>query len=61
MNSNNKNIEKVTKSLSEDQQLEKLANLLTSHDIRKHLNINGMGYSQVERDIVRLFNIMLKP
>jgi hypothetical protein len=50
----------VGKRPTEEQQLEKLADLLTSHDVRKHLNINGFGYSQVERDIVKLFNNMLK-
>jgi hypothetical protein len=50
----------IGKRPTEDQQLEKLADLLTSHDVRKHLNINSFGYSQVERDIVKLFNNMLK-
>jgi hypothetical protein len=54
--------QKTKKTLpSEDEQLEKLSNLLTSHDVRKYLNINGIGYSQVERDIVKLFNLMFKP
>lgn len=35
--------------------LEKLAKLLEKNDIRKHTCINGVGYSQVERDIVDLF------
>lgn len=39
----------------EDPKLKELADLLEKHGLRKHLNINGFGYSQIERDIVSLF------
>ncbi len=35
--------------------LEQLAVLLEKAGVRKYLNINGFGYSQIERDIVQLF------
>lgn len=40
---------------SEEEMLYKLSELLTKHNVRQHLNINGFGYSQIERDIVSLF------
>ena len=35
--------------------LQKLAELLETRGLRKHLNINNCGYSQIERDIVSIF------
>lgn len=35
--------------------LNKLVEVLEKADVRKHICINGFGYSQVERDIVSLF------
>jgi len=40
---------------SKEHYLEKLATLLESKGIRKHTCINGIGHSQIERDIVDLF------
>ena len=39
------------------EKLEKLAEFLESRGVRKYLNVNDCGYSQIERDIVALFPI----
>lgn len=38
-----------------DEKLQKLVNLLEKAGVRKHTCINNFGYSQLERDIVDLF------
>lgn len=41
--------------MTHEEGLRKLAELLEARGLRKHLNINGFGYSQIERDIVSIF------
>lgn len=41
---------------AKDEKLEQLANLLKEKGLRRYLNINGFGYSQIERDIVDLLS-----
>ena len=46
---------KSVKPTTKKEGLERLKDLLIKYDLRKHLNINDFGYSQIERDIVDLF------
>lgn len=41
---------------ADENNLQKLADLLESRGVRKYLNINNFGYSQIERDIVELLS-----
>ncbi len=46
----------IIKLKEDETKLKQLAELLESRGVRKYLNINDFGYSQIERDIVELFN-----
>ena len=41
--------------MTHEEGLQKLAELLETRGLRKYLNINNWGYSQIERDIVSIF------
>lgn len=48
-------IPQTKKSYTEEENLERLADLLTKYNVRHYLNINAFGYSPIEREIVELF------
>ncbi|MBK7362670.1 MAG: hypothetical protein IPJ01_10280 [Micavibrio sp.] len=49
----NDHLKHYTEKNAEEVALDKLVSILNKADVRKHTCINGMGYSQLERDIVK--------